>query len=1128
MWTGFAFDRGGFAAETRDVVLALDRAGVAVHLDAFRLHWETALRDGSAERLERLVPLAHPRRFVQVMQGGGDQLRRHPKALLSVGRLMFETDRIPDDWLRPIGQMDEVWVPSRFNVETFSRSGVPAEKLHVVPEGLDAGRFDPLPPPLRLPGLDGFVFLSVFGWGRRKGWDVLVRAFVEEFRPDEPVTLAIKTWPSFGLTLADHRAELEQYVRRELDCPLPPNVRVLDVELGDDRIASVYAAASAFVVPSRGEGWGRTYMEAMAAGRPTIGTRWSGNLAFMNDDNSYLLDYALVDVPSDAFAEVASFGGHRWAEPSVAHLRATMRGVYEERGEASRKGEQARRDILEGFTRERTASAILDRLAAAGVRLRRPARRRKPVVRATLEGPVFRTFGMAHVNRDLARGLLATERVELELVADEPEGEPQPWLAALADRAARRSARPPEVWIRHGWPPDFSPPPAGRLVVVQPWEWGSLPVEWLEPLDRVVDEVWVPSRHVRDGFVSSGVDRGRVHVVPNGVDPIRFNRRALPLRLGTRKRFRFLFVGGTLWRKGADLLLRAYLDAFDAGDDVCLVVKDLGAQSFYRGQTLQRRFRDLAGARGVPEIVYIGHELPPAAMPSLYAACDVLVHPYRAEGFALPVAEAMACGTPAIVTGHGACLDYCDDDVAYLVPAERRVGDEARVSHLRTLAPPAWAEPDVAALADAMRRVAEDPREARQRGVAASEHVLRTLTWRQAADVAADRLEALARRPARRVVRRKQLSVCMIVRDEEATLARAVASVDGLADGLVVVDTGSRDGTVEVARALGATVGSFSWDDDFAAARNESLRHATKDWILVLDADQELDPGSREEVARLLQTDAFRGYLVRQLSYLEEGKGAVEHLDLRLFPNHPALRYRGAVHEQLVCTQPELGFERLVCGVLVHHHGTRSYDLGKAERDRRVLRRMVAEDPTDAFAYTNLGTACALLGRHDEAELAFLRAIALAAPREGARQFDSFLLTAYVGLARLQLAVERYPEAAMSAASALELMPSSSDARLALAEAHLRLGQADSALAEFLVAARSGTNGVAWAPSVRAPWRAELGVAEAYAMLGQLDAAHEAVERAAGLAPENGAVAGARRRLEELGAAGTGSPLRQV
>ena len=189
----------------------------------------------------------------------------------------------------------------------------------------------------------------------------------------------------------------------------------------------------------------------------------------------------------------------------------------------------------------------------------------------------------------------------------------------------------------------------GALVVIQPWEYGSLPVDWVEKSANV-QQFWVPSEYVRKVYVDSGIPEAKVKVVPNGIDPARFNPQAVPFQLPTRKTFKFLFVGGTIHRKGPDVLLQAFVQAFNAQDDVCLVIKDFGGKSFYAGQTMEDAVRFAQSQPNAPEIVYLNEELPLESLPGLYTACDCLVHPYRGEGFGLPILEAMACSLPVIVT----------------------------------------------------------------------------------------------------------------------------------------------------------------------------------------------------------------------------------------------------------------------------------------------------------------------------------------------------------------------------------------------------------------------------------------------------------------------------------------------
>jgi glycosyltransferase involved in cell wall biosynthesis len=181
----------------------------------------------------------------------------------------------------------------------------------------------------------------------------------------------------------------------------------------------------------------------------------------------------------------------------------------------------------------------------------------------------------------------------------------------------------------------------------------------------------VHSGWVREHAVGSGIPRDRVRVIPLGIDPQMFTPVGKRYELATRARVKFLFVGATVQRKGFDILLNAYGQAFGANDEVCLVVKDHTRDVFYRGISSRARIDEFKRTRGAPELIYIDEYLPDEELASLYRACDFAVFPYRAEGFALPVLEALACGVPPIVPRFGACLDYCTARNALLMPVHR-------------------------------------------------------------------------------------------------------------------------------------------------------------------------------------------------------------------------------------------------------------------------------------------------------------------------------------------------------------------------------------------------------------------------------------------------------------------------
>lgn len=225
-----------------------------------------------------------------------------------------------------------------------------------------------------------------------------------------------------------------------------------------------------------------------------------------------------------------------------------------------------------------------------------------------------------------------------------------------------------------------------------------------------------------------------------------------------------------------------------------------------------------------------------------------------------------------------------------------------------------------------------------------------------------------------------RISLCLIVRDEAGTLPRCLDSAAGAADELVVVDTGSVDGTPDVARARGARVVRRPWQHDFAAARNAALAEATGDWILYLDADEELEAGAAERIRALVAGDEADGYLC-QVVNLTGSRAAPEReisLALRLFRNAPGHRFTGAVHERLLLPP---GARVRDGGFRIHHWGYLDEalrDRAKLERNADLARRMVEADPDDALARFHLAVALHLQGRYAEAAEHCRHALALA------------------------------------------------------------------------------------------------------------------------------------------------------
>jgi len=424
----------------------------------------------------------------------------------------------------------------------------------------------------------------------------------------------------------------------------------------------------------------------------------------------------------------------------LAARAAGLRVRYESRAVVlHHEGASEGRFAHAGQNLRRFVEKWADRLAAME---RRPASDfgTMPGPTVAWEGSFFLHHSLAGVNRALCRELSALG-VDLALArfeADEfaPEEPADRRLARLIDRPTKT---PPAVRVRHRFPPDFSRRPGERLVVMQPWEFGTVPREWVRAINENVDELWVLSEWVRQSFIRGGVPADRVVTIHHGFDPAVFRPDATPLPLPTTKRFRFLYVGGSIYRKGYDVLLRAYAEEFSAADDVCLVVKDHA----YYGHRLDEALGPLRARPGAPEILYYFDSVKPAQMAGFYAAASCLVHPFRGEGFGLPVLEAMACGRPVIVTDAGPVREFCPDDAGLFVPAATLRFPEDRVDHLETVGTPWLAEPDLGALRRAMRRAYEQPEDCRRRGERAAAHAHAHFTWARLAPRYVERLAAL-------------------------------------------------------------------------------------------------------------------------------------------------------------------------------------------------------------------------------------------------------------------------------------------------------------------------------------------------------------------------------------------------
>ncbi|QGG58301.1 glycosyltransferase family 4 protein [Paenibacillus sp. FSL W8-1187] len=345
-WRGPLGRAGGLGGASRSYVRALRGAGLPVNASA-------AMGQPAAGRLapgtRRMLVYHYPPHTLDP-----DRARRagYGRVVLNA---VWETSRIPSQWRRTINRYDAVLVPSRHNVQAMKDSGV-SVPVYRVPHGVDTRRFRPGRPKAALSGAEGrFVFLSVFSFQHRKNPEALLRAYAEEFSEKDSVLLVIKTsgWREAGGSAGAERA-IRRYVASLRLSHRPAPIHIVAGHIGERRLLGLYASADAFVLPTRGEGVGMPFMEALASGVPVIAPRWGGQSDFLTDGNSFAVPYKLrkpAESMKGAGAISRRFGGlfaqegQLWAEADLAGLKRQLRAASRDVALCRRKGRQGCQDM---------------------------------------------------------------------------------------------------------------------------------------------------------------------------------------------------------------------------------------------------------------------------------------------------------------------------------------------------------------------------------------------------------------------------------------------------------------------------------------------------------------------------------------------------------------------------------------------------------------------------------------------------------------------------------------------------------------------------------------------------------------------------------------------------------------
>lgn len=356
---GLMLGHSGLAKAMRNITFDLDKIGCNVR--AIPLDWDTIGCTNTKKgqrinqlRINRDNIIEEPCFWITMNNALG--IAKHEYSY-SIAYVMFETEYFPLKYAEHLRYQNEIWTPSTFCRDSIVRSGL--GKVYVMPLGVDIEQFDPEKvEPIKCPDsmIEKYKFLSIMGYSERKGVSVLIRAFSEEFSGDKDVILYLKGgW-------YDHdkaKAEVENIMK---DIKNPPLIHLDFTVYPDDIMAQIYKMCDCFVLPTRGEGFGLPFAEAMSMELPVIGTRWSGQLDFMNDDNSYLIDIDGISLEPRCDWICSEYIGGRFAVPNKDHLKKLMRHVYENRKESKLKGKRARKHMVNNFSWEKSCNKMYERL----------------------------------------------------------------------------------------------------------------------------------------------------------------------------------------------------------------------------------------------------------------------------------------------------------------------------------------------------------------------------------------------------------------------------------------------------------------------------------------------------------------------------------------------------------------------------------------------------------------------------------------------------------------------------------------------------------------------------------------------------------------------------------------------
>jgi glycosyltransferase involved in cell wall biosynthesis len=347
-WYGPVFDQSGYAVITRGMLFALDKLGVDIRLKPAE-NWSNEIINFDVDDKRRLCRMAskpldprYPIIMHQRDQGFNEFKKRYCYTL-------FETDRLPKVWIEGLEKMDKVFTFSKFITDKWYLNGFKQNHVKVLPFGVNKELFNLDVEPMKVLNAKKFIFVSNGDFTERKNFELLIQAYLEEFKANEEVTLILKV--HYGGFNIWHKNALENKIRQIIEKyqagKSHPQILVLMDKINYRNIAKLYRGANCYVTCSRGEGIGLPVVEAMACGCPVIVPSWGSFKDYIINGLHGVRVTGKEEIIDNIeyIKKCPNALNHKWFEVDKKNLKKNIRWAFENKEYLKKQGLEALKDI---------------------------------------------------------------------------------------------------------------------------------------------------------------------------------------------------------------------------------------------------------------------------------------------------------------------------------------------------------------------------------------------------------------------------------------------------------------------------------------------------------------------------------------------------------------------------------------------------------------------------------------------------------------------------------------------------------------------------------------------------------------------------------------------------------------